>query len=68
MLELMNIYKTELKKLIALYQSVCRGSYVRDRDVEGMTGLWWGREGGGEGRKEPEKGGDGKLLQLMICY
>lgn len=31
---------------------MCRGSCVLDLGVEGMTGLWSGREEGREGRKE----------------
>lgn len=66
MLELMNIYKDGAKE-VNCASRVCRGSYVWDLDVEGMTGLWWGggmERAGGRGGG----GGDGKLLQLMICY
>ena len=38
-------------------------SHVWDLDGEGMTGLWWRREGG---REAERRGEDGKLLQLMI--
>lgn len=53
MLELMNIYKDGAKE-VNCASRVCRGSYVWDLDVEGMTGLWWG-----EGWNEPEEGGRG---------
>lgn len=40
----MNIYKTALNEVNCTSRG-CRGSYVWELDVEGLTGLWWGRDG-----------------------